>query len=455
MEVTSIGYVIFFLSILFFIFKPINNYYMFVFFIPFSGTVIVNISSLGTGLIVSHFLGLLVILKLLWDFFTGKLVINKKQNKYIIFFIIFTCSILLSLIMPIILKGDINIYDYETTLYTPITLNSYNFTQTAFVIFGIIITTFVILINKTNGVLLKSIRVYLSSGFFISIWGFYQLICFYLGLNYPKDIFNNNINVNAAGVYQHFTDINVKRISSVSLEPSMFSQVLLSMIAILLYCYLNKVRIFSTRIDALFIIIMTAALVFSTSSTSILGLLLLILILMIDIVSNSKIKVKYVLFFLISSIGILILVVSVPLIQELLNKILFSKLASQSGETRVSYISEALKHFFNYPLLGVGWGSVKSQDLFGLILSNIGIIGLISYLLPLFIGFKTAIKYNSLYQKTSNSTINVGMMISLSLVLFVSAISGLIYYLPHYWFIFGLFLSVPLIREEAKNTKLV
>ena len=73
---------------------------------------------------------------------------------------------------------------------------------------------------KTKEEIKTLLKVFCISSIFAVIWGLLQFITYYLGIPYPAFLFNNNSY--AAQCFDQIEN-NVKRISSIALEPSTFS----------------------------------------------------------------------------------------------------------------------------------------------------------------------------------------------------------------------------------------
>jgi hypothetical protein len=67
-------------------------------------------------------------------------------------------------------------------------------------------------------------------------------------------------------------------------------------------------------------------------------------------------------------------------VRDIAGLVIFDKLSTGSGLERMMTISLAYGYFQQFPILGIGWGSATSHDLVVKLLSNVGILGSITFL---------------------------------------------------------------------------
>jgi O-antigen ligase len=111
---------------------------------------------------------------------------------------------------------------------------------------------------------------------------------------------------------------------------------------------------------------------------------------------------------------------------------------------RLLSVLMARDYFLQYPVLGLGWGSVTSDDLVFKILSNTGIAGLLAFCL--FVVSVFVHLWKSARRARANSDLSfvaVSMIVVFSVLIFTNATSGFAYAYSHVWLIFGLAMSVP------------
>lgn len=450
MEITPIGWILLPASIYFIVFKPRFIYIAMIFFIPFSATAVVNIkigSGLGDfGLLAYHFFGILFILKSV-----PEIIINKRSivAPPFVYLAIFTVIVMLSLIMPFIIDGRISTYSYTLNQFIPHVFRAHNISQIIYLLFGVVISLLIVIANDTPERITKSFKTYIASGIFISIWGWVQLLCYRLNITYPDYLFNTSKSFSARNFGGILEELDIKRISSVAVEPSIFAQVLLTIIPLLLFMILMDRKIFSPFLDRASLAVMSLILLLSTSAVATIGfgvmlLLFLLFLSFIRALTFQKIRVLLILF-----IGMIILYGLRHSGMAYLNTYVVSKLSTGSGIERVSMFKQAWQHFADYPILGIGWRSADSSDLIVGLLANVGIIGFSAfavYIIHIVKRLLEMVGWRNQHDVSPQPIIIIwagGLIISLSMLLFANSITGFAYVFGHLWFILGMAMAVP------------
>ncbi|MFC4769942.1 O-antigen ligase family protein [Effusibacillus consociatus] len=464
MTITAIGWILIPVSLLLFLMAPRWLYILMVFFIPFSATAVANFESAssGSGLQIAMFCGFLWIVSvLLQTIKSGNIKVPALQSFSIILLMAFMTIVLVSLIMPIMIDGDLlvesaNLYSSEVTA---LTFTSRHITQTLYLAYGIIITILVATKNTQLSQFVSSLKAYVLSGIFVSLWGWLQFIFDKIDIPYPYFIFNNNINPAAQGFTGEFLDLNLKRISSVAVEPSILSQFLLTVVPIVLVAVLTKRTILSPFLDRFSLVIMSSILILSTAATAYIGLLVMLFVILLI---SFRLKFRLLRIWGIISLtlvcGVIYLVT--PKVQILTSNLLFDKLNTGSGLERLASIETAWEYFLDYPFLGVGWGSVTSHDLIVNILVNTGILGLVLFIMMTWYILNRLLLSIKRY---NNGTKSDGIMCwagalaaSLITCLFINVLTGFTYVFGHIWFIFGMTIAATSIIDvnAYKSNKL-
>jgi O-antigen ligase len=118
----------------------------------------------------------------------------------------------------------------------------------------------------------------------------------------------------------------------------------------------------------------------------------------------------------------------------------FSKSSSYSALERLKTIQNGWSYFLQYPLLGVGWGSVTSHDLVVKLLANIGVLGLLSF--AVVIMWLASRLYRGIRQRRDDVALTqMVWLLSLIMLIFMNAISEFAYVLGHFWLILGVSMS--------------
>lgn len=411
-----------------------------VFFVPFSATSAINFGEEGNGSSVQVYM-LLSVAWMAFQVFTY--LSDSKQNKSLIIpkstvlLLSFLLAAFFSLLMPLYINGaDTANSTGRYADYELIEFKSTNITQYIYLVAGAVFSIFIgSIINEKD--LVELLKIYTYSILFVMLWGLYELYCFYTGMEYPAYLFNNNIHESAKGYTEVLVTANepLKRIASVTLEPSFLAQALLTLLPFYVYSCLNKAYIFGKRIDLLILLLLFFYIPFTTSSTAVTGLVFLIILLFYRSYRNNTFFVHYTIAF-ICLIFLLVYNLSDNIFYNLIIK---EKSETSSGIERISTIMDGWETFTKYPLLGAGWGTVSSYDLIIKLAANCGIIGLALFSYFIFFLFK---RFSFKSQLDSPDSFYKSTSLSLSVLLFCNAISGFSFYLGHLWFILGLSLAL-------------
>jgi len=296
MEVTLIGRFLIPLTIVLFLLSPSRLYVLVIFFIPFSATAIINVTSLGSGVPVPIFIGSFWMLRVVLNTTkTFRFRLPSYRGKSLVLLIVFLTIVLLSLAMPIIINGKmliassvLNNTETHQLFFTPRHL-----VQGLYLIYGIIFT---IMISTKNSCLLefnRSIRIYILSSIFVSLWGWLQWTLFRLNIPYPDYIFNNSIT--EAAVYSPATVGIIKtiKVSSVAVEASILSQYLLTVIPIILFAVISKKVIISRRIYCMALALAVSTLFISGSTTGYVGILFLFVLVIVMLFLRGIFRLKH------------------------------------------------------------------------------------------------------------------------------------------------------------------
>lgn len=215
----------------------------------------------------------------------------------------------------------------------------------------------------------------------LSLYGFYEFI-FYAIFHTNGDILSNrnfgDLDTAAAGAGEgsfatgstlqgsNLLGSGFMRLKSLVGEPSMYA---LSVTPFAVYAYAQRWRLLFG--------ILAVSLILSTSSTAVIGL---IVGLAYAEVRQRQEFVLYIGAALI--IGVMLYATSDP-VHLALNTLLFDKLDTASGNERLDLFANSVALVFDgnviRALFGVGFGTIRSTDMFSNLLANVGIIGLLAY----------------------------------------------------------------------------
>lgn len=427
-------------------------YVLTIFFLPFSATAVINIGLEGEGSAIQPYMFFGVLWLTLYFMKTGSSgKINRIEFKPILFLSLFAFIALISLFMPLYIHGtESGNVSGKLGEVMPINFSSKNITQYFYLLFGIVFSIALYFYNKDQDNYKRTLKVYGNSVIFVMVWGVLELTCSYLGISYPAVIFNNSYSSSAGG-FQAILDgeSGLKRISSVAVESSILVQSVAIFLPFLIMGQFDKIYYYSKRYDRIYIVLLVLFILRSTSTSGIISLLFLsmffVLMYFRTLTYRKKLNFVVMLAIVVPLAGLTIFTV----FNDFIQKTLLSKGESYSALERSSAIIGAWDNFLHYPLLGTGWGSVTSFDLFIRILSNSGVIGATFFILFLF-----HVIYN---YKNSNVTLDQfgsykkGTIISFILLIFMNAINGFSFTYGYFWLIIGISIIMKFTASDQKQ----
>jgi hypothetical protein len=224
--------------------------------IPFSAMAIVNLGSEenATGVSVTIFLVFFYILRS-FIFVLVKGEFKQSSGKSFYLLLIFLFSMFISLIMPILYNGMLffgtNARASGSNTFT-LSFGVENIIQGGyFLIWGIFL---IFALKEVNSIerFRKILVSLMNAGLFTSLWGWLQITLSIFHIPYPFQIFNNTASFSGQGYLQTIGDSGISRISSVSVEPSIFASYLLILASILLGFILKKENLLGFQKDRAF-----------------------------------------------------------------------------------------------------------------------------------------------------------------------------------------------------------
>jgi hypothetical protein len=294
---------------------------------------------------------------------------------------LFATACVVSMTMPLFINGRLLIADASilTDAETPLRLSPGNLTSVLVLVFCILFAVYIAHENTSPQIFAKTIRVYLASGIFISLWGLVQCVLYLLHIPYPASVFNNNA---SPGTFQYLGEVgSTFRLYSVTNEPSYLATVLVSMLPIFLYAAYRKHPVFGPRRDRLAMALIFIVLLLTESSTGFIGLFTLCLFLphYSHATGASRLRVLATLGGL--ALIMLISYVAIPPVHAVVQQQLITKSDTQSALERGKAVYYDTQYFLQYPILGVGWGSATSHDLIMGLLAGCGLVGFVPFAL--------------------------------------------------------------------------
>lgn len=394
---------------------------------------------------------------------TGNIAIPRESRMPLILLTVFLGTAILSLFMPVYINGSLSVKSpvLLDNTETPVIFSMKHVTQTLYLLFGGLFTVFAITKNSTYGQILSSIRIYVLSSFIVSLWGIMQFILNILNIPYPSSVFNNSDTASAQGFNQELGNLVIKRVSSVAVEPSILAQYLLTIVPLLFFAVYRRTPLITTSFDRICLVLVICVLFVSTASTAYYGLLITWAMIFLMLYSMRLLRLRHLIYNLGLLIGIIVSLVVVPGIPSLLNELLIAKTTSYSGMERLQSISVAWGYFLQYPLMGIGWGSVTSHDLVVKILSNAGMLGIIAF--GAFFFYVVSRHFASpgcFSHEKKISEIhywNSALFVSIAVLLINNLLTGFAFMFGHVWFITALSIAVTglMRRRRLRNSSVM
>lgn len=454
MEFPVTGLILLAAAIWLFFFSPQRLYAAMIVSIPFSATAVVNFSLSGSDYGIGRSPAKNI---MAWQLFSALWIVHQglsrrpqwhrtgwfltRRARFAL--LAFLGLVALSLCVPLIFNGTSLVPSFEAirgnffVTRVPLRFGLFNLTQFAYLAFGMMITIFVAAENWHPNRLFSSLKLYVGSCVFVAAWGLFQFWCTITGHDYPAYIFNTGKNDAVIGYLETIDAVGLTwdRVSSVAKEPGALARDLVAALAILLVGLSFRRSLWRRGWDLLAIVLMVAVLTVSTSTTAYLGMFAVLTLVGMALARAGKRHWKY-------YVGVAIVMIAtgafvvphVPLLRELADFLLLHKYSGMnSGATRFLSVQIAARAFLQYPILGAGWPSVQSWDVFFMILANTGIVGLLAFaafLLPVF---------RSLWRSNSKASLLATMLLPvLAWVVLSAEGAGFSYGIGSSWLVFGL-----------------
>lgn len=452
MSITITGYIFILLTFYGLFFNPKRLYELTIFFLPFSATAVINIGLPGEGSAIQPYMFMGFFWMLSFYFSNAKnLKLDSIEFKSIRYLLLFVFTALVSLIMPLYISGtEYGNITGKLGEYLPITFTSKNFTQFLYLLYGVLLAITLYFKNKAHANFERTIKIYSNAIIFVIAWGLLELSSHYLGFKYPSIIFNNSYSSSAGGFGAILDEESgIRRIASVAVEASILTQTVVILLPFLIFGQLNKKYFYSRGKDLIYIVVIILFILRSTSTTGLVGLIFLCFVCslfylkMLNKVQKMNMILKIAVILPIFAMGIYFL------FNDYIINVLFSKGSSYSALERSQAILGAWQNFTHYPILGTGWGSVSSFDLFVRILSNVGITGVLFFIMFIITNIKNQLSLK--HKLIPNSYYSNSLITSLITLLFTNAISGFSFTFGYFWLIIGLSLVSKFKDSTASN----
>lgn len=387
MYFTFIGIVVLIVTLYLVFFTRTRTLFYFTFIMSaFTSTSIINIPKQKNSILCYYIVGSFLILKVLYEVVIGRYTFKKiKFSNGLLYFLIYAA---VSLVLPIV-------YSKGTLVFTPdspydyISFSIQNITQFLYLLFAffIYLCSYMVFTNEVKVSMKCVINITTS---IVLILGFIQ---FFVSHEYFDFLFRTN--------YTHlvqYLETGLTRISSVTNEPSMLAMFLTP---IFIYYFVNiiegiKIKEF-LKFDIIMMVCIFIVSILNRSSSFYLALIICSFILIVDFwkyifnsknaeflkkifkdkivvfIKNNKIKTFFILFISLILFAIAFRIIGFRFL------ILFLKLLGldDSGSTRVELFSYHMSVFVKNILTGVGFGTLRSNDLLSMWSAQVGLLGMI------------------------------------------------------------------------------
>lgn len=349
-DVTPTGITLIALGLYLLMTRPNRLLLALIFFSSFSSTAVINFSAYGVAPAVIFF-GLL----LAWKVVGGEALVGVRMGKNQAAIMLLIAGFGLTSILSLVLNS------MERSV------QQIQITQTAYILFGIIITLVLSLEMLRGDRLEGAVRAFRAAAMFISIWGVLQVVCHYSGIPYPANIFNNSTS-HFADMFDQRAGAGVIRIASVATEPSFMAVSLMIFASFGATIIAIEPRL-RTREWLLPVSMTLLVILASTSSTGYVGVLVL----------GALIARRRPMQVLLLGGGALVagglIVAMIPTYGDVIYEFTFGKAGGGSYADRTGAVWEAFRLFSDHPQFGLGWGGNFSFSIVSTLLANVGLVG--------------------------------------------------------------------------------
>lgn len=413
--------------LIFFLKANLKKFMMITFIMsPLTAVAIAQISSMDFSLTLPQVTAILFCVKTIWGLLTKKISLCIKDvDIWIIIFLILSG---VSLIYPLLFSKGIVVLT-PNNVYEPIKFTIQNITQYLYLVLGICTYISTCITCRNYSIEYDEFIKLCKTIIFI------LLITIIMQWIIPEQIYNLVFRSAKFSNLQYIDGII--RLSGPTMEASVLSFTMLPFIGLVLNDSLRK----SNFLWRIICYISISVLLTTNSISCYIGLLVLITLITVfaikDFLKSKTIKLKTLIELIIIMIIILLNISMVynvinNSLQEIIYKILGKGI---SGEQRNLATTNTINVFKQYPILGVGFGSIRSYDLLSTWLAELGLLGMIVFLKYIYNLLKKGLT-NYMFQGT-----NIFIII-LVIIMFISVPE------PYYIFIWMPFGIISYLKNE-------
>lgn len=214
----------------------------------------------------------------------------------------------------------------------------------------------------------------------------------------PKDNIIKTLFFNDVSDGDTYYYLNSTRFYSTFMEPSYVAGI---MVGLFMYFFIKEDK---KNSDFVLIFFTFIAILLTYSSTAYGALAIVLSLYFLKNITKKKTWIYIIL--------AIIIIIMIALTTNILDKVIFQKGQTASARVRAQWNTRALKAFLNSPTFGNGYKSLRASSLFFSLLGELGIVGLVLYMLPILNISKRIYMANASIQLKSGAYIVIAMSIS-------------------------------------------
>jgi O-Antigen ligase len=421
LKVTEVGVGLISIAVILCMFFPRRLGQAIVFFSSFSATAVINFSNYGMSPAA-----VFVPVYLLWKLLTGDVARPVRISRNHLFIIIVIVGFAtLSIVSLLGNQALRNVAKFQLT-------------QTAYLLFGILVTVAMSFEFVHRDRLEYGIRGLRAAAVFISLWGLVQAGCYYGNIPYPSALFNNSSS-HFADMYDQHLEGSVLRIASVTVEPSFLAVSLMIFVSFGATLLITDTRFRTIEWGgAVVLALLTVAA--STSTTGYFGIVVLAILL-----GMRRPGVVFV-GCLATAIAVTVIFSLLPDFQNAINEVTLAKASTGSYVDRTNSVWSAFRSIIEQPWIGLGWGGFTSYSIVTQLLTSNGGIGTAFFGGALFatLAASRAVRRSPLAVKEWRLCAYAeGFENALLVYLAQSVITSFHFVVADFWCLWGLAIAVP------------
>ncbi|WP_428820452.1 O-antigen ligase family protein [Microbulbifer sp. MCCC 1A16149] len=306
------------------------------------------------------------------------------EDRAVLALIAFTViAIMASIFSPLFFQGDVLVYNVEKGNFVlkALEFGGSHIAQIIYLLGAVVCFVIVVGLSRTPSGMEMFANALITLTAINALFGVLDLMTFYMG--FPEALmFIKNAGYAMVDQSMH----GIRRISGVFPETSAFSGFSVGLLGFNLALYLKG---YCQRYTGILSLVTAFLLLMTTSSSAYLGLVgVVIMVIMIERDRLLRAKIgKNVFWASLLALGVafFLLVVFTEDVFAILESAIFSKMESDSGIERMSWNHQAWNNLIDTQFWGVGLGGNRASSFLMVVLSNVGVIGLVAFLL--FLGY--------------------------------------------------------------------